>query len=1007
MNKIEGYVSLHTHSTFSVLDGFGTPEDLVKRAKELGHQALAITDHGNVSAHVQLQAAAKEHDIKPIYGCEFYCVWNIHNNQQKKNHITVLAKNLQGYRNLLRLVSISHEDDHFYYRPTIDMADIEAHKEGLIVLSGCLSGIASVAILEENPSGAKHFLTEMQRMLGENFYAEVQPLSLEETQKVNEILIPMAKSLRIPIVCTNDVHFVTAPDRRIQSFLGCVRRRIPMDEWGLMDERCTLCTKEELLSWGMLPEAIINACKVAERVEDFDLPVAEPVKFGISKPYEALVQKCREGWLKRQIPKDSWDVYTARVLRELELIKDKDFVDYFLVVADMIAWAKSTRPLPDAEKVMHIRCPSCRSWSPVQEATETKEGTLIYVCPKCEVEVAERELGKNDHRMQAPEKEPIMVGPARGSAAGSLVSYLLGITEVDPIKWDLLFERFIDVSRMDAPDIDADIDDERREEVKKYLQQRYGESKVANIAGYSLFKQKSLLDDIGRVFKVPKAQVNEAKNNYTDTEEALKEILPEHTYLAKAEGMIRQFTVHAAGVVVCSDDVDKYTPLTKDGILLDYRDAEKLGLMKIDVLGLKNLRILRLCLQAIGKDVSWLYSLPTDDEETIKAFSGKNFAGVFQYEGHATKGVCQRVKPKDFRELIDINALSRPAPLQSGATERYINQVPEPELHPVVTKYTQSSRGQILFQEQVMKILKEASTGLDWADITAVRKLITKKQGQEKLEGIKQKFIEGFDGSPKVALEIFNRCIESGAYSFNLSHATAYTHLGYYCMYLKMHYPLEFYWANMAADDSKESILREFVQNGGTIKGVKFGRSKAGWSIDNGCLRAGFSSIKGVGAKRAADLEAGKLPGKTTKIYQVLELAGVFDEEEDTDFLGYDKLVQKLQGVQRDKIGTIIPGEQVRIAGYFGDVKVKSLKDVIESRGEDYSKVKSPECEHYVNLVISDETGSVAASINRFKYHDPIVKDMVEGHENKVYLVSGEYSKQHRKVYIQKIKVVE
>ncbi len=1006
MNKIEGYVSLHTHSTFSVLDGFGTPEDLVKRAKELGHQALAITDHGNVSAHPQLERAAKEAGIKPIYGCEFYCVPSIAQNVQKKNHVTVLAKNPIGYENLLRLVTLSYQEGHFYYRPTIDMDDLIRHKEGLIVLSGCLSGIASVAVLEDKLDEAKAYLMKLQEAFGEDFCAEIQPLQLEETAKVNAALVPLAAELGIPLVCTNDVHFVTAPDRYIQSFLGAVRRKVNMEDWGIMDERCTLCTKEELLSWNVPLISIVNACKVAEKCESFDLPVAKPVKFGIANPYEVLVEKCREGWLKRKIPQAKWEAYTARVLRELELIKEKDFVDYFLIVADMIDWAKSTRPLPLADETMHVRCQSCRSWSPVQEATETPMG-LVFVCPKCETEVGEWELGKNDHRMQVPEKEPIAVGPARGSAAGSLVSYLLGITEIDPIEWDLLFERFIDVSRSDAPDIDVDIDDERRDEVKLYLQQKYGKERVANIAGYSVFKFKSLLDDVGRCYRISKSRIEEVKEKHTNVEDALKELLPGKEYLAKAEGMIRQFTIHAAGVVVASDDLSKYTAITKDGILLDYRDAEKIGLMKIDILGLRTLRILRLCLGAIGKDMNWLYTLPLDDEKTIKAFSGKHFAGVFQYEGHATKGVCQRVKPKNFRELIDINALSRPAPLQSGATERYINQVPEDELHPVVTKYTASSRGQILFQEQVMKILKEASTGLDWADITAVRKLITKKQGLEKLEGIKQRFIDGFDGNPQVALEIFNRCAESGSYGFNLSHATAYTHLGYYCMYLKMHYPLEFYWANMAVEGDKTAILREFAQQGGVVKGVKFGRSKAGWSIDNGCLRAGYTSIKGIGEKTAMNLEMGKLPGQKTKMYEKLVAEGVFSEEENTDYMGYGELVQKLEGVQRDRIGSILPGEQVRIAGRFSEVVIKSLKEVIESRGEEYGKVKNPECEHYVTLNISDETGTVAASINRFKYADAIVKDMVDGWENKIYLVAGEYNQQYRKVYIQKIKVVE
>lgn len=1003
------HVNLHVHSTFSVLDGFGTPEMLVQRAKELGHTALAITDHGNASAHPQLERACKEAGIKPIYGCEFYCVPDIGNNKQKKNHITVLAQNLTGYRNLLALLAKSFDKDHFYYRATIDMMDLFDHKEGLIILSGCLSGIASQMILEDKYGAALKWVQDMSELFGNHFYLEIQPLQLEETIKVNKGLRVISETSGVPMVVTTDCHFPTAEDRHVQTFLSSVRMKKNMEEeWGLMDDHCTLATRADLLTWGIEPEIIDTTYSIVNRIEDFDLPCAEMVKFGIDNPYETFLQLCREGWVKRGIPQDKWDVYTPRVLRELELIREKGFVDYFLIVADMIDWAKSTKPLPDADQIMHVLCPNCFQYSPVQDATETAGGILECICPKCEDVFADFEVSDRDNRLMAPEKEPIMVGMARGSAAGSLVSYLMGITEVDPIPWDLLFERFIDVSRMDFPDIDVDIDDARREEVKQYLQQKYGADKVANIGAYSLFKQKSLLDDIGRTYHIPKATIEEMKDKHNDAGEALAEYVPSKVHLAKAEGMIRQFTIHAAGVIVCSDDICRYATMGKDGIMLDHRDAEKLGLMKIDVLGLKTLRILTKCLDAIGKTSEWLYSLPTDDEETIEAFSGKDFAGIFQYEGHATKGVCQRVKPKDFRELIDINALSRPAPLQSGATERYINRVPEEELHPIVTKYTEASRGQILFQEQVMKILKEASTGLDWADITAVRKLITKKQGAEKLAGIKQRFIEGFDGSPVVAEDIFNRCAESGSYGFNLSHATAYTHLGYYCMYLKIHYPIEFYWANMAVDSDKQSILREFSQNGGRVKGVKFGKSKEGWSIDNGCLRAGFTSLKGVGSKRATDLANGKLPGEKTKMFQMLMDEGVFDEEHDSDdFMGFEALKVKLDMVNRDKIGHIIPGNYVKVAGYIGDLLIKSLKEVIESRGGDYSKTKNPEFEHYAAGVISDETGTVAIGINRYKYKDELVRQMLEKPEGKVYMIAGEYSQQHRKIYVQKIKTLD
>lgn len=380
------YVSLHTHTTFSLLDSYGTPEQYVQRASEIGHKAIAITEHGNTSSHPKLEKACRKHGIKPIYGCEFYVG---EDKQRSKNHITVLARNLKGYRNLLKLSTLSYTEKRFYYMPTIRITDLFQYQEGLIILSGCLAGLVSRRVLDGDMDGAR----EVARLLKDNlehFYIEVQPLTLEDSVTANNGLVEIAGELNIPLVATNDVHYLEPGDEKVQWFLSSVRRRKNVyDDWGTMDKRCYLATGEEMIAWGSPVEAVRNTVRIADMCEQYELPKAKPVRFGVEKPYEMLVDWCRDGWRARQIPREDWDVYKARLFHELELIKDKDFVDYFLVVADMVRWAKS---------------------------------------------------------------QGIMVGPARGSAAGSLVSYLVGITEVDPIEWDLLFERFIDVSRHDLPD---------------------------------------------------------------------------------------------------------------------------------------------------------------------------------------------------------------------------------------------------------------------------------------------------------------------------------------------------------------------------------------------------------------------------------------------------------------------------------------------------------------------------------------------------------------------------
>jgi DNA polymerase-3 subunit alpha len=974
------FVELHVHGTFSQKDGFGLPEQLVNRAKEIGLKAIALTDHGATTGHPQLEKAAKKAGIKPIYGCEFYMVPNKAKNQQKKHHITVLAKNPLGYENLLKLSSLAYTENketpsqgNFYYMPTIDLRDLITHKEGLVVLDGCTYGLISSHILNDNMDEARRVAAWFKKQLGDNFYLEVQPLVYEPTHRVAEGKAVIGAELGIPLVATNDVHYLKKGQEFIQNFLRMVRINGDINNnQGMMDARCYLTTGKEMAEWFKANEssfdfmtAIANTVVIADSIEEFDLPKGTPVQYPVPAEYrdakDMLVKLSRKGWVKRglnKLSKEEQQVYADRFKYELSIIEQKQFIDYFLVVADAVEWAKSTKPLPLSDD---------------------------------------------------ESKEPIMVGPARGSAAGSLVSYLMLITEVDPIKHELMFERFIDISRPDPPDIDLDFQHDRRDEVKEYFKQKHGYERVANIAGYTTWGAPSLLDDIGRCFKIPKKKIEEVKNQLVENggtktvRDILQDNWPELVDLHEVEGMIRGMTIHAAGVIVASDDLSKYGTIGRDGIMLDKRDAEYMNLLKVDALSLKTLTILGHALKAIGKDAEWLYALPLDDKKTMRGFNQHKFQGVFQFEGGATKGVCKKLKVEDFHIAMDITSLSRPGPLQSGATKMYIDNSAD-EVCEEITRETRKTRGQVLYQEQMMRILRGA--GLDWPDVTAVRKLVTKKEGYEKLEGIKARFLTHFEDQ-NVGEEAWQATVGGAGYGFNISHACSYTHLTYYCMYLKVHYPLQFYWANMLIEPNKDEMLREFQQCGGKILGVKFGKSKASWSMDNGCLRAGYLTIDGIGPKSAEKLERGEMPTGSAKAK--LEAAGGFTDDEDEDYLGLAALQEKLDKVQgRNKISEIQPGEWVRVAGVITQFETKNLKEFYRKSGKDYSEVEDPEKCLYVNMKIADESGDIMVGINRYLYSDPLIVDLLATRqEGDIFIIIGEKTRDYEKIRATRIQKLD
>lgn len=1013
--------SLHTHSTFSKLDAYGLPEQIVIRSLEFGLKALAITDHANTAAHPKLEMACEKYGkckscsrimnmkdtdhlcvdpewerVKPLYGIELY----LNTKRQRKNHITIIAKDAEGYKNLVALASLAYTEGKFYYLPCVDLEDVIQYQKGLIVLSGCMSGVPSELINLGKIDEAQKIISYLNDNI-EFFYIEVQPLdvtyTMEDEDKLDVIvtsenltstLISIAKELKLPMVATNDAHYIRPEDKWYQHFLAMVRRKKNVRNFpDSMSNRCRLAGENDFKEWlepygkSVTEECINNQDKIADLCENYKLPKAAPMKWS-DRPdeerYQELVTLCNQGWEYRKQNK-----YSDKNKRkeqgqyELGLIKEKGFYDYFLIVADMVKWAKENN---------------------------------------------------------------IMVGPARGSVAASLVSYLTRITEVDPIHFKLLFERFLDPSRNDTPDIDLDFQDDRRDEIKDYMKGKWGENKVKNVAGYTMYHEKGLLDDIGRCYCVSPNNIEEYKKKliseggkfeFTAVIHLMEDVctprIPKG--MEKMLGQLRGFTVHAAGLVISSEPLNNITTIMGDKIALDKTDAEYLNILKIDVLSLTTLRVIALALEKIGIKVEDLYNLPLDNKEVFEGFKKGHMQGIFQYAGNTTRNVCMKalrdvnIGEADlqtvFDVITDVNTLSRPASMNNGSTTRYIAKTIE-NIHPLITKHTQTTRGQIIYQEQIMRALRDA--GVEWKDVTMVRKIIQKKGKPEEMPRIKQVFINNLmkDGTTlEIANKVWNRLGDEGAYGFNIAHCVAYTLIAYYTMWLKIFHPLVFYWANMMVSPEDNEMLREFAQTGGHVYEVRFGMSQVHWSIDetrNG-LRAGYITIKGIGEKTAmklvemqeshrlssGDIEIG-VKDFSTKQFSLLNDANAFDDDAEIhDYLGFldlRKVIKETPGCVSLK--DIMDGDMVSIICKVSDFKVKNLREYYKKNGKDYNEVQQGELDTYVNMKVFDEDGELQLTLSRYKF--PTFKKLFEEiDKDKIYEILLNYSGSKDKGYIMNI----
>ncbi|MFH1426961.1 MAG: DNA polymerase III subunit alpha [Patescibacteria group bacterium] len=776
------FVHLHNHTHYSLLDGLTKIDELIQAAKDDGAEAVAITDHGVMYGVVEFYQKCKKAGIKPIIGVEAYLAPESRHNKVSKAdenfyHLLLLAKNNKGYKNLIKLTTIAHLEG-FYYKPRIDWEVLEKYSDGLIGATACMGGEIPKLIRAGKIDKAKARILEYNKLFGQdNFYLEIMPHpEIEGLEEINKKLIEFSKELNIPLVATNDVHYLRPEDEEAQDILLCLqnkRKKEDKDRLNMTDINISFKGSREMAeAFKDYPEAIANTVKIAEKCNvEIELGITQLPFFSVPNGDDGnsyLKKLCQAGLEKRykktyqEIDKE----IQTRLDYELSVIEKMDMSSYFLIVADFVNWAKDNR---------------------------------------------------------------IVVGPGRGSAAGSLVCFLTGITNLDPIKYELLFERFLNPDRISMPDIDMDFADTRRDDVIRYVEKKYGEDHVAQIITFGTMAARAAVRDVGRVLDYPYdycdrlakmipmfaridqalKESNELKEIYKQ-EEAARKILD---YARRLEGVARHASTHACGVVITKDPLTNYVPLqyassADRSIVSQYslHPIEDLGLLKMDFLGLKNLTIIESAIRIIKNTRNLLVNIdniPLDDKATYKLFQAGETTGIFQFESSGMKRYLRELKPTEFEDIIAMVALYRPGPMEwipdyiigkhGKKKVTYLHQ----KLEPILAK----TYGVAIYQEQVMQIARDLA-GFTMGEADVLRKAVGKKI-PELLAKQKEKFIEGCvkNSIPdNLAQTIFSFIEPFAGYGFNRSHAACYALIGYQTAYLKAHWPAEFMAALLTAD---------------------------------------------------------------------------------------------------------------------------------------------------------------------------------------------------------------
>lgn len=833
-----GFVHLHVHTEYSLLDGFTKINGMMERVKELGMDAIAITDHGTMFGVIEFYKAARKHGIKPIIGCEVYTAPRRMEDKdpikdKNQGHLVLLAKNNRGYQNLIKLVSESFVRG-FYYKPRIDYALLKEHSEGLIVLSACIAGDIQQLLLQGQYQQAKALALDLKETFGPDFYLELQDHQLPEQKQLNPLLVKMSRETGIPLVATNDSHYTYQEDAEAHDILLCIqtgktlgdeeRLKFPNDQFYLKSQE----EMEALFPYA--PEAIANTVKIAQECNvEFDfntihLPEYTPPQGKTAEAY--LKELCYQG-LNKRYGNPSQEL-VDRLEYELKTILNMGYTEYFLIVWDFIKYAKD-RGIP--------------------------------------------------------------VGPGRGSAAGSLVAYTLEITDIDPVRYNLIFERFLNPERVTMPDIDIDFCYERREEVIDYVKKKYGAEKVAQIITFGTMAARAAIRDVGRVIDMPYHEVDQIAKQVPfasgmtlekalEMNPVLRQMAEEDdsakyliTMAKKLEGMPRHASTHAAGVVIAKKDLAEYVPLYMhdNSVTTQFTmgHLEELGLLKMDFLGLRTLTVIRDAMNMVkehyGREIDFS-KIGFEDPKVYEMISRGDTLGLFQLESAGMIQFLKELKPSTFEDIIAGISLYRPGPMDS--IPKYIRYKNHPEeikyKHPLLEPILNVTYGCMVYQEQVMQVVRDLA-GYSYARSDMVRRAMSKKK-RDVMEEERRYFIYGkvdaagnvelpgciANGVPEaVANEIYDEMIDFANYAFNKSHAAAYAVLAYETGYLKAYYPVEFMAALMTSVMGSSSKVAQYIQDckrmGIEVLQPDINHSFSKFNVESGKIRFGLAAVKNVG----------------------------------------------------------------------------------------------------------------------------------------------------------------
>jgi len=900
---VSRFVHLHNHSHYSLLDGACRIEDLVERAGQFGMPAIALTDHGCMHGVISFYKKCSKAGIKPLIGSEVYVAPGSRMEKQPDPgtggtafHLVLICKDMTGYRNLMKLVSAGYLDG-FYYKPRIDRALLRQHHEGLIALSACLKGEVSQRLLRESEERSRETAAEYRELFGDDFYLEVQNHGIPEEETARNAIYTMARDLNIKVVATNDIHYLKREHAEAHDILLCLQTGKDLEDTTRMryNTRELFFKSEEEMAEAFPghPEVLLNTLEVAEKCDlhldsrTFHLPVFQLPPEHAGKDLDAYLAEVAWAGLRERYATVTPEL-EQRLQYELDMIRQMGYAGYFLITADFINYARSQR---------------------------------------------------------------IPVGPGRGSAAGSLVAYVLKITSLDPIRYDLIFERFLNPERISMPDIDIDFCYERREEVIRYVKEKYGYNNVCQIITFGTMAARAVIRDVGRVLKMNYSEVDRIAKLVPEQlkiklEEAIKNVaelrqiaekdetgrrLIEHALVL--EGLARHASTHAAGVVITPEELTNYVPLykTKEGDITtqyDMKSLEEVGLLKMDFLGLRTLTVIQKTVDAVAaRGISLdIDTLPLDDPKVYEVFARGETIGLFQFESSGMQEYLKKLKPTCLEDLIAMNALYRPGPMdyiddfirgkRDAASVSY--------LHPLLRPLLEETNGIAIYQEQVIKMATEVG-GFSLGNADLLRRAMGKKDleimARERIhfiEGAKQHGVED-----KVADEIYDMMAKFAGYGFNKSHAACYSLVAYQTGYLKVYYPAEFMAANLSSEMSSTArvvvLLEECRRMGLEVLPPDVNESLADFVVVEGRIRFGLGAVKNVGRGAIEAIVAGRkqkgrfrtlidlacaidLQAVNKKVFESLIQAGAMDSLEGTraqKMAGLEEAILYAQGLKQ------------------------------------------------------------------------------------------------------------